>query len=398
MPSHDALPPLPAPLPVEPRGFRTAVLAAGLKPAGYDLTAVVSDRPAAGAAVFTRSRTCGPAVTIGRAHAADGVLQAVTVVAGNANVATGAQGLADMHEVVDAVATGFGIPAASVLPAATGVIGRYLPMPTIRPHLARLPEVAATGALHLAAYGIMTTDTVAKVRHATVGDAVLVGIAKGAGMMAPDMATLLAFFFTDAEVAPDRLDAALRVAMDRSFNRISIDSDTSTSDTAAVLANGVAGPVDEAAFEEALTDLATLLAQDVVREGEGVTKLLEVRVTGASTDAAARTVARSVVDSPLVKTAVFGADPNWGRVVMAIGKCTDVADVDLDRLRLAFGDLVVYDRTRIADDAVLRDLAEYLTRPTVVISIDLAAGQGSAVVWGCDLSYEYVRINGEYTS
>jgi glutamate N-acetyltransferase/amino-acid N-acetyltransferase len=358
----------------------------------------VSDRPAAGAAVFTRSLTCGPAVTIGREHVAGGVLQAVAVVSGNANVATGAQGLADLREIVGTVAAAFGIPETSVLPAATGVIGRRLPMATIRPHLAGLAGAARPGALHLAAQGIMTTDRSPKARSTTVGDAVLVGIAKGAGMIAPDLATLLAFFLTDADIAPDRLDALLRAAVGASFNRVSIDTDTSTSDTVGILANGAAGPVDEATFAAALTRLATDLAKDIVRDGEGVTTLVEVRVTGARTDANAARVARAVADSPLVKTAVFGADPNWGRVVMAVGKCTDVTEVDLDRLRISFGDVAVYDATRIADDAALRDLTAYLHGPEVVIGVDLAGGDGSAVVWGADLSYEYVRINGEYTT
>jgi glutamate N-acetyltransferase/amino-acid N-acetyltransferase len=386
------------PLPAEPQGFRTAVLASGVKPEGYDLTVVVSDRPASGAAVFTRSRTCGPAVTVGREHAAGGALRAVVVVSGNANVATGEQGLADTREIVEAVAAAYDLPAGSVLPAMTGVIGRHLPMDRLRPALARLGGEARTGALHLAARGIMTTDTTVKLRHARVGDAVLVGMAKGTGMIAPDMATLLAFFFTDAEVAPDRLDAMLREAVGSSFNRISIDTDTSTSDTVAILANGAAGPVDDAAFATALTDMAVALALDVVRDGEGVTKLVEVRVTGASSSAAAEAVARAVADSPLVKTAVFGADPNWGRVVMAVGKCADVTDVDPSRLRISFGDQVVYHPAGIASDAELEKLREYLAGPEVEIGIDLGAGQAAARVWGCDLSYEYVRINGEYTS
>jgi glutamate N-acetyltransferase/amino-acid N-acetyltransferase len=244
----------------------------------------------------------------------------------------------------------------------------------------------------------MTTDTVAKVASAEVAgsSARVVGIAKGVGMIEPDMATMIAVVLTDAELASAELDATFRRVVDRSFNCVSVDTDTSTSDTAVILASGAAGPVDADAFEAALADVCVRLTKMIASDGEGAETLIEVRVSGARHDAQAKLVAKAIVNSPLVKTAVHGADPNWGRVAMAIGKCSAESDIDQDRVVIRFGDTEVYP-TRV-DEAGLAALSAYMRADEVVIDVDLAIADGAATVWGCDLTDGYVRINADYTT
>ena len=245
----------------------------------------------------------------------------------------------------------------------------------------------------------MTTDTVPKVAEATIGTsgARVVGIAKGVGMIEPDMATMITAMFTDAEIEPPVLSAVFRRVIDRTFNCVSIDTDTSTSDTAVVLASGIVGGVDTADFETALHDVALSLTKQVARDGEGAEKLIEVHVDRARDGAQAKRVAKAIVNSPLVKTAVHGADPNWGRVAMAVGKCSDDTDIDQERVVIRFGDTEVY--PRLLDDAELTELSGYMAgAPTVRIHVSLATGDAEATVWGCDLTAGYVRINADYTT
>jgi glutamate N-acetyltransferase / amino-acid N-acetyltransferase len=247
-----------------------------------------------------------------------------------------------------------------------------------------------------AAQGIMTTDTVPKVASATCGDARIVGIAKGVGMIEPDMATLITLFTTDAAISSTDLDAVFRRVMDRTFNAVSIDTDTSTSDTAAILASGDAGPVDIVAFETALFDVALQLTKMVARDGEGAEKLLVVTVSGARDDAQAKRVGKAIVNSPLVKTAVHGADPNWGRVAMAIGKCSDDLDIDQTKVRIAFGTQEVY--PTLLSDNDLADLTAYMRGDEVAINVNLGIAKGMFTVYGCDLTDGYIRINADYTT
>jgi glutamate N-acetyltransferase/amino-acid N-acetyltransferase len=228
------------------------------------------------------------------------------------------------------------------------------------------------------------------------GPATVTGIAKGVGMIEPNMATLLTFFFTDAAVGREELDAIFGRVVSRTFNALSIDTDTSTSDTAAVFANGLAGPADPAELERVLGDVALRLVRMIARDGEGATKAIEVRVTGARDDAQAKRIGKSVVNSPLVKTAVHGADPNWGRVAMAIGKCEDEHDVDPDRVSITFGDVLLYPEP--AGDKELEQAQEHLTQDEVVIAVDLGIGAGAFTVYGCDLTDGYIRINADYTT
>ncbi|NGN70047.1 bifunctional glutamate N-acetyltransferase/amino-acid acetyltransferase ArgJ [Streptomyces sp. A7024] len=378
-----------------PTGFRAYTAHGGIRDSGDDISVVVSDRPAVSAVMFTKSHFAGPAVVLSRKHAAGRRLRAVVTLAQNANVATGRAGHDNAAEVTARVARLAGVAADEVLIGSTGVIGRPLPMDAIRAHFE-----ASTGDFTAApldvARAMMTTDTRPKTAERQVGAARITGVAKGVGMLEPDMATMLAYVFTDAAVAPDDLDRALRKAVEPSFNSLSVDTDTSTSDTVAVLANGAAGPVDQDAFAAALADLCLDLCLQLARDGEGATKLLTVTVAGAADDAQAKRVAKSVVNSPLVKTAVHGADPNWGRVAMALGKNTDESGIDPDRIAVRFGDVEVYPSEPGGD--TLDRLTELMRRDEVSIGIDLGYGGGEATVYGCDLSAGYVRINADYTS
>jgi glutamate N-acetyltransferase/amino-acid N-acetyltransferase len=380
-----------------PRGFRAHVTNVGVKDHTDDFTIVAADAPCAAAGVFTQSSFAGPSVLVSRRHVIDGTARAMVVISKNANVATGAQGLSDAEEVVAGVAAALGCPASDVLIASTGVIGRTYPMDRIRAGLAAIPTPLPGADADAVARGIMTTDTVPKTATASVGSATVIGVAKGVGMIEPNMATMIAMVFTDAELTPDALDPVFRRVVDRTFNCVSVDTDTSTSDTAIVLASGAAGPVDPDEFEDALYAVCVSLTRQIARDGEGAEKLVEVLVDQAASDEQAKRVAKAIVNSPLVKTAVHGADPNWGRVAMAVGKSTTEGEVDQANVIIRFGQLEVYPAP--LDDADLEALASYMRGTDVRIHVSLATGGSStSTVWGCDLTDGYVRINADYTT
>ncbi len=379
-----------------PKGFKTAVANIAIKDDTEDFVCILSERPCQVAAVFTQSRFAGASVKISRAKAANGQAQAIVAISKNANVATGPKGEENALNIVSAVAQSIGINEDDILIASTGVIGRQYPMERILPVVQHVNEKLAPADFVAAARAIMTTDTIPKYGSVRVGDAVIVGIAKGVGMIEPNMATLLTFFMTDAAIEQAVLDAIFRRVVNKSFNCLSVDTDTSTSDTAILLANGMAGAVDLAEFEAALLQLAIYLVRTIARDGEGATKLLQVSVSHARDDEQAKRVAKAVLNSPLVKTAVHGADPNWGRVAMAIGKCEQDHDIAPEKTRISFGVMEVYPRQ--LDEVALDQLKQTLRQDEVVIQIDLGIAAGSATVWGCDLSAEYVKINGEYTT
>jgi glutamate N-acetyltransferase/amino-acid N-acetyltransferase len=383
-----------------PRGFRAHVANIGIKDDTDDFTIVASESPCTSAAVFTRSLFAGPSVVVSRRNAAAQGLRAAVVISKNANVATGAQGLADAEEVVTGVAAALGIAADEVLVASTGVIGRPYPMDRVRAHLGTLPVDGAAFLTSTAAddvaRAIMTTDTHPKVASATAGDARFVGVAKGVGMIEPDMATMIALVLTDAEIAADELDGTFRRVVERTFNSVSVDTDTSTSDTAAVLANGLAGPVGSAEVEAALEAVCLDLTRQLAADGEGATRLLVVTVDGARDEDQAKRVAKAIVNSPLVKTAVHGADPNWGRVAMAIGKCQEDTDIDQSTVVIRFGDQEVY--PTLLDERGLSRLSEDMRADEVRIGATLGTGTAAWTVYGCDLSDGYVRINADYTT
>lgn len=381
-----------------PTGFGCHVANIGVKDDTDDFVVIATADPHPASGVFTMSRFAGPSVTISREHLSDRRARGIVIVSKNANVANGPTGLDDATELLTIVADRLGCERADLLVASTGVIGRRYPMDRIRAGAAATPPAPGGTDAGAAARGIMTTDTVPKVAASTIGDgpARVVGIAKGVGMIEPDMATMIAVVTTDAEIDADTLDATFRRVVDRTFNCVSVDSDTSTSDTAVVLTSAAAGPVDVAEFEVALEAVCLELTKLIASDGEGAETLIEVRVTGARDAAQAKRVAKAIVNSPLVKTAVHGADPNWGRVAMAIGKCSDDTDIDQDRVSIAFGDTEIYP-TRV-DDAELERLSTYMRGDEVVISADLGIADGAATVWGCDLTDGYIRINADYTT
>ncbi|MFI5681298.1 bifunctional glutamate N-acetyltransferase/amino-acid acetyltransferase ArgJ [Streptomyces cellulosae] len=379
-----------------PRGFRSITKNMGLKDLEDDFAVVVSEVAARSAAVFTRSRFAGPSVVLSREAAHRQGARGMVVLSRNANVATGRIGAENAAEVRRRVAEIVGIDSEELVIGSTGVIGRPYPMESIRSGLAALSWPFPEADYAAAAKAIMTTDTRPKYVSAPCGDAVVTGIAKGVGMIEPNMATLLTFFFTDADIPAAELDAVFRRVMDRTFNALSIDTDTSTSDTAAIFANGLAGPVDLAAFERALYDVALHLVRGIASDGEGASKLIEVQVTGARDDTQAKRVGKSVVNSPLVKTAVHGADPNWGRVAMAIGKLDDETDIEPHRVRIQYDDLLMH--PEVPSDELLEQATRYLAGAEIVIRIDLGIADGAFTVYGCDLTEGYVKINADYTT
>ena len=381
-----------------PQGFTSFVTNIGIKDATDDFTLVCADSVVAASAVFTQSRFAGPSVVVSRKHVANHLARAVVVISKNANVATGDQGMANALEVVQSVAKKIGCDPHDVLIASTGVIGRQYPIERVRAGLAGLPFPLPSDDAVAVARGIMTTDTVHKIAEATIGSgpARVVGVAKGVGMIEPNMATLITMAFTDADVDGDALDAIWRRVIDRTFNCVSVDTDTSTSDTAIVLASGAGGAVDLAELEIALEEVTQSLTKQVARDGEGAETLIEVCVDQARDSEQAKTVAKAIVNSPLVKTAVHGADPNWGRVAMAVGKCSQYTDINQDNVIIRFGNQEVYPVA--VDESGLKQLSEYMRSDEVRIHVSLQTGQAMSTVWGCDLTDGYVRINADYTT
>jgi glutamate N-acetyltransferase / amino-acid N-acetyltransferase len=375
----------------------------GIKDSTLDFGGILSDVPCQAAGVFTRNTMPGAPVLVGKEHLQDGLLQAVIVNSKNANVATEQRGIEDSRTICRLVAENCGIATDMVLPSSTGVIGRRLPMAIIAEGCKTVAQDFGRTGQHIEnfARSIMTTDTRMKVASAGLGGATLLGIAKGAGMIEPNMATMLCYFVTDAAIPSVRLQAMLGRAVNKSFNRISVDTDTSTSDTVVIMANGLAGPVNEDEFEAILTEKAIYLAKEIARDGEGATKLIELTVSGAESAEQALLTAKSVINSPLVKTAIYGADPNWGRFVMAIGKVFQytVAIADLaiffgsggNRLRI---DAAILDR----DEVPLQEISAILQQSEVRIEIVLGKGSYAERVWGCDLTEGYVQENAHYTT
>lgn len=384
-------------LPFYPQGYLSVSKNLGIRDTTLDFTVIYSTVRAAAAGMFTQSIFCGAPIIVGREHLADGYAQALVINSKNANVATGQRGIDNAREIARLVADELGVAAADVLPSSTGVIGWQLPMEKFRQGIPGIRGQMRADTLGVSAQAIMTTDTRPKLTARKVGNAVLAGMAKGAGMIEPNMATMLSFLLTDAAIPAATLRPMLQRAVDVSFNMVSVDTDTSTSDTVVLMANGLAGEVDLEAFQTALDEVCVSLAKEVARDGEGATKLLEVAVAGARDHAQAKRIAKAVVNSPLIKTAVYGADPNWGRVIMAIGKCHEETDVQPARVRILFGAACVYAQGE-PQDVDLQALKKYLQDKEVRIAIDLGIGSGHATVWGCDLTEGYVHINGLYTT
>lgn len=379
-----------------PQGFTVHVANMGIKDDTDDVMVLNCETSATAAGVFTRSRFAGPSVTISRQHISSGTVRAVTVISKNANVATGDTGLANATEITQLVATAIDADPSDVIIGSTGVIGVQYPMERIRSHLTALQTPFLERSVEAAASAIMTTDTHPKVASAVAGLATVVGFAKGVGMIEPDMATMIAVIATDADISTDHLNQIFRRVVDRTFNALSIDTDTSTSDMAVVLASGIAGPVDDIQFEAALSDVCLDLTRQLAADGEGAETLIVVNVASARDDDQAQRVAKAIINSPLVKTAVHGRDPNWGRVAMAIGKCHDDTDIDQQAVTIRFGHQEVYPTPATAE--ALLELEAYLAKAEVHIGVDLGLADGTFTAYGCDLTDGYIRINADYTT
>ncbi|GIV85514.1 MAG: arginine biosynthesis bifunctional protein ArgJ [Candidatus Roseilinea sp.] len=393
--------------PTLPKGFRAAGIAAGIKKNGkLDLALIASETDCVAAAVFTQNKVKAAPVIYDQQLMAEGhKLRAVVINSGCANACTGEPGLRDCEEMARLTAEALSIGPHQVFVMSTGVIGVPLPMDKLRVGIPLAAQALSEGGLEAAAYAIMTTDTVPKIAADDItvaGDekqggprmAHLVGIAKGAGMIHPNMATLLAVVMTDAVVAPEVLKKALTNAVRKSFNRISVDGDTSTNDTLVVLANGASGlqptPLE---FEILLTSICTDLAKQIVRDGEGATKFITIEVTGARDERMAENVGRTIAKSPLVKTAFYGEDANWGRIIAAAGYSGE--DVQPEKMSLWFGGVHVFAKGAPTSYAEAEAAAAMKSRE-IVVRLDLGLGNASATIWTCDLSHDYVTINGKY--
>ena len=393
-----------------PKGFLANTASCGInspKGSRKDLVVIDGGGTASAAGVFTTNRVQAAPVILSRDHLQTGMARAVVVNSGNANACNGEAGMEDAREMAALVAGGLDVPAGDVLVASTGVIGRPLPMDLVRDGIGEALGRREGGSDPDAAESIMTTDTVPKTCavRCDLGrtTAVVGGIAKGAGMICPDMATMIGVVTTDAAIAPGALRSALRRAVGKSFNCITVDGDMSTNDTVFILANGAAEnpeitqPAGDAyeRFAEALEHVCTDLAKKIARDGEGATKLVEIRVRGARSDEDARTIGMSVANSALVKTAIYGHDPNWGRILCAVGYADAESDPDTIDLFLCGHQLTRDGRGLPLDEPAMR---EALSVEEIPVEIDLRLGDGAATVWTCDMSHEYVTVNAEYTT
>ena len=378
-----------------PEGFAAAGGRAMIKPSEKpDLALLTVDVPAAWALVATRNRVTAACVDRNRElSAGGGHIRALAVNSGNANCATGELGIVDNQMFAESAAATAGVEPEEVLTASTGVVGRVLPLDKIK---VALPPVARALDHDVDAFAqaILTTDLVSKVEGVSIDNgARIVGVAKGSGMIHPDMATMLAFVTTDAKVPQAALRRLWPGVIDQTFNQVTVDGDTSPNDMAIVLSSGRVA-VEEDTFVEGLTAVCRELAKSVARDGEGATKLLTVRVTGAASESEARTAARSVAASPLVKAAVHGCDPNWGRILIALGYSG--VEMEVAKVHISLQNHLVFARTPQPFDEGA--LSREMDAADVVIDIDLAVGDRAGVAWGCDLTREYVAINADYTT
>jgi glutamate N-acetyltransferase/amino-acid N-acetyltransferase len=387
-------------------GYRFAAVAAGIRPdepGRLDVALVVSERPATAAGVFTQNRVCAAPVQVCRSRLPARDVRGFVVCSGNANACTGDQGLADARRMTELAAKALDVRPEQFLVASTGVIGRLLPMPKIEPAIAAAARELSPEGLERVATAIMTTDTHSKTASRTLqlsgGDVHIVGFAKGAAMIGPNMATMLAFVLTDAAVSAEDLTELAPKAARHSFNAISVEGHTSTNDTLLFLANGPGKPIDGddlIRFRAAATEVCAELAKAIAADAEGASHLITIEIVGTRTEEDAFRIAKTIADSPLVKTAFFGADPNWGRIVSAAGYA-GVAFEERD-LSLELGPYLLYERGRPLpfDPAVVSKFIRDHRALTVVLTFTL--GTGRATFHTCDLTYDYVRLNADYTT
>ncbi len=391
-----------------PKGFKAAACSAGIKKSGkLDLALICADKPVDCAGVFTTSKVVAAPVKITESRVRQGLCQAILVNSGNANACTGGPGLQDARRCGDLVAESLDIAPEMVAVSSTGVIGVPLPMYCFEEHVPTLCRMLKQDQFDGVARAMMTTDAFPKISGRTItidGQEVhLLGLAKGAGMIHPDMATMLAFVVTDALLADGLMEHSLRQSVNRSFNRITVDRDTSTNDMVLLLASGEAenqeiaeGSQALGQFDNALHEIMLDLAKMIVRDGEGATKLVRIQITGAASDDDALVAARSVATSQLVKTAFFGEDANWGRIIAAVGYSG--ADVDPDQVSILFDDVAMVSKGLGLGSEQETLASAVLKKPEFTVTIDLALGKGSAYYYTSDLTYDYVKINAAYRS
>ena len=384
-----------------PLDFFASGIKVGLKEEGKDMALIYSIVESEAAAVFTTNQAQAAPVRISRDHVTDGIAQAILVNSGNANACTGERGYNDAQKMIEVASNKLGLTAENIILCSTGIIGEHLPMDKIKPGIEKTVLNLKENGGSEAAEAIMTTDNYEKELAVKVdigGEEITIGgIAKGSGMIEPNMATMLSFLTTDAEIAKDLLQDALATAVDQTFNRITVDGDQSTNDTVAILANGAAE--NEAIttkgdsyqrFVEGLTYICKELAHLIVKDGEGATKFVTIEVEGVSNEQDAVKVAKKIANSNLVKTAIFGEDPNWGRIASAAGSVG--VEFDLDKLEIRINGQDIFGPAQ----QVYKCSDDLLEEPQIKIEVDLNSGEESAEVWTCDLSYKYVEINAEY--
>lgn len=381
---------------IMPQGFSCMAKNCGIKTGGKeDLSLFYSDVECSAAAVFTRNQVPGAPVIVGREIIKGGKLQAVVVNSKVSNVGTGEQGVANARRMGAAAAKELNVPADRVLMSSTGVIAVQLPIEKVEAGIVGAAKELQNDPM-VGAKGIMTTDTYPKAISCSVGNSTLTVVGKGSGMIEPNMATMLVYIFTDVKIDSASLDSLLRKAVNKTFNMLSVDTDTSTSDTCVIMANGKAGEVDEDEFYTALESCCIRMTEMLARDGEGATKLLKVNISGALNNKEAISYAKSMINSPLIKTMAFGADPNIGRILMALGKCFDNS-FDLKKLKFGINGTDIYaDSNKLAFDEP--ELRKSIGGDPVIFDVELGLGDGVATAYGCDLTHGYIDENAAYYS
>ncbi|NBU98499.1 MAG: bifunctional glutamate N-acetyltransferase/amino-acid acetyltransferase ArgJ [Spirochaetia bacterium] len=381
-----------------PKGFYSLGKNIGIKDTTKDFAVIYSNNPCHSAAVFTLNNFPGAPIIIGKEHIKNGILQAIVINSKNSNVATGEEGIKNSLEICKAVAISLEINYEDVLPSSTGVIGVPLPIDKILNACKTIKSELQEGNLEEVAEAILTTDKKKKISYKVINQngkkGVIYGIAKGAGMIEPNMATMLCYILTDIKIKTSDLKTILKKAVDKSFNCLTIDSDTSTSDTVVIMSNGTTIELEEDEFEEYLIEICIDLTKQIAMDAEGATKLIELKVSGAKTLVQAKKIGKSILNSPLVKTAIYGGDPNWGRFIMAIGKVFD-EKIPFDSISLKLNGFEI----KNADDFTKKKMSSYLKdNSNIFLDVNLGLGEFSSVFWGCDLSEEYIKENAYYTT
>ena len=381
--------------PIMPKGFKCASKNCGIKNGERDISIFYSETKANAAGVFTQNKFPGAPVILGREIIKNGSLRAIIVNSKVGNVGTGEEGIKNARRMVIAVSKEFNIPQEEVIMSSTGVIAKQVPIEIIENGVRGISRDLQSDPI-VGAKGIMTTDTYPKALSILVDEAVITIVGKGSGMIEPNMATMLVYIFTDAEIEVPVLDNMLREAVYDSFNMLSVDTDTSTSDTCIIMANGLAGKVDERTFLETLKFACVEMTKMLARDGEGATKLLLANVLGAKSDEEARFIAKALINSPLIKTMAYGTDPNAGRILMAVGKCT-ACEIKPEKIEVRVNDKLVYlNESRVDFDE--KEVRNLLSRDTIEITVNLKVGSGSAIAYGCDLTEGYIKENAAYYS